>query len=337
MKNKKTILKITILTIILIYSVHLIRNYNENDINLSSNNYIFSSLLKEIDIMSLHVHNNILYAGTPDGLFKVSGSYPDYYMEKVNLDYDLNYIRALYTDNNNNFWIGSENGLLCILPNNNQIIYSEENGLIPDNRINTITQLSDGTIWIGSWSGATQIKENNNIRTINKETGLINNMVNVITEDIYGGIWFGSYNVKNGGITYLKDNEFNYFTTENGLINNNITSYLFIDKDTLWFGSGIYESGGITTFDLSNKTPYIKETLDISDGFAGIKVRSLYKYNKSIFIGSEYDGIAIWNDSKKIYTTDDGLANNEVKSYELYNNLLFFGTRNGLSYKKAKK
>jgi len=337
MNNKKKIIIIAILIIILIYAIYLINSYKENNFKTRNNDKTFSSLSKEIDIMSLHVHNNILYAGTPDGLFKISGIYPNYYMEKIDFDYNLTYIRSLYTDNNNNFWIGSENGLLCILANKTKVFYSKENGLIPDNRINTINQLSDNSIWVGSWSGATQIKENNVIKTINKKNGLIIDMVNVITEDIHGGIWFGSYNVKNGGITYFNDNKFTYFTIENGLKNINTTSYLFIDENTLWFGSGIYESGGITVFDLSKKTPFIKNTLDISNGFAGIKVRSLYKYKENILIGSEYDGIAIWNDLKKVYTAADGLANNEVKSYALYDNLLFLGTRNGLSYKKIEE
>jgi ligand-binding sensor domain-containing protein len=331
MNNKFTLLKKLLFIIFIISIISTILFINKKNEPIPHNN-VFTTFANQIDIMSLGLHNNILYAGTPDGLFKVSGSYPTYNLEKVTLINNLTFIRSIYTDNENNLWIGASNGLLCILPDESEIFYTEENSLIPDNRVNYIIQTSDDSIWVGTWGGAICFKNDGNSKIYTTKNGLLKDMVNVIVEDYNEGIWFASYNVRSGGISYLKNNKFSYYNQDNGLINTNITSFIFKDTNELWFGSGIYESGGITVFELSENIPIIKKTYEKDDGFAGIKVRSLYIDNDTIIIGSEYDGIALWNDSKKIYTIEDGLPNNEVKTFAKYNDILFLGTRSGLCF-----
>lgn len=333
MNKKNTYIKDILIIIFIILSITIIFMTNKKEEKITYNQ-LFTSLPEQIDIMSLHKHNEILYAGTPNGLFKLSGSYPSYKLEKVNLTYDLTFIRSIFTDNKNNLWIGSSNGLLCISPDNKEILYTQESGILPDNRINSITQTSDNSLWVATWGGAACINEDGSSNIYTKENGLLVDMVNIIIEDKSGALWFASYNVRGGGISYLKNSKFHYFIEDNGLANINTTSFLFKDDNTLWIGSGIYESGGITVFSLSNNLPIIKKIIDKNDGLAGMKVRSIYNYNNTIIIGSEYDGITIWDDKKEIYTTYNGLPHNEVKSFEIYDNKLFLGTRAGLCFSK---
>ncbi len=289
----------------------------------------FLAVDRELDIMSLGIHNGLLYAGTPDGLFMVKGNYPDFRLEPVPLKNKLTYIRAIGSIRDQ-LWVGGLEGLVQVSPDGSEVLHTKASGALPDSRVNTIYPAPGGDVWVGTWGGAVCFSENERLPFVTEDTGLIKDMVNVILQDRTGAVWFASYNVRGGGISRLYDGTFTHYTAENGLVNINTTSALFTDENTLWFGSGMYEAGGITVFDVTEDR--LVTSYRMEDGLAGNKVRSLYKTGNTLWIGSEYDGIAVWNDDKKIYTMNDGLTDNEVKCFLQWNELIFLGTKAGLCY-----
>lgn len=308
--------------------------------NTNENNTYFTSLSEKVDVMSIQNHNEMVYVGTTDGLLVVKGNQTNFFLEPVELLYKMSFIRVIYPDRDNNLWIGGNEGLICIKSDNTQILYDQSSGFLPDNRVNTITQASDGSIWIGTWGGAVNLFVSNSSSVFYTESeGLLKNMVNVILEDSIGGIWFASYNVRGGGISYLKNGTFSYFNRDSGLVNINTTSMIIKDETTLWVGGGMFEIGGITVFKQHNNDWTIDSTIEKKEGLAGNKVRSMAKVGDTFYIGSEYDGLAIWKgrDSKEIYTVKNGLPNNEVKCYTLRDNLLFIGTKAGICYLELDK
>lgn len=289
----------------------------------------FIAVDKQLDIMSLGIHQDSLYAGTPDGLFIVTGDFPYFRLEPVPLKNKLTYIRAICSIQGK-LWIGGLEGLVQVDQDGSELLQSKASGALPDNRVNTIYPAPGGDVWVGTWGGAVCFSEKGKLPFVTMKTGLIKDMVNVILKDAAGTVWFASYNVREGGISRFQDGVFTHYTMETGLVNINTTSALFIDEDTLWFGSGMYEAGGITVFDVAESQPV--KTYAMEDGFAGNKVRSLYITGNTLWIGSEYDGIAVWNDQKRIYTIDDGLTDNEVKCFLEWDGLVFLGTKAGLCY-----
>lgn len=292
-------------------------------------NKTFIAVDSQSDIMSLGVHNGLLYAGTPEGLFTVVGDYPDFRLEPVFLKNSLTYIRAICSISDQ-LWVGGFEGLVRIEQDGSEVLHTKATGVLPDNRINTIVPVPGGNVWVGTWGGAVCFTGKGTLPFVTQSSGLMKDMVNVIVQDPAGALWFASYNVREGGISRLQNGAFTHYSVENGLVNSNITSALFTDENTLWFGSGMYEEGGITVFDVTESQ--MVKTYKMEDGFAGNKVRSLYKTGNTLWIASEYDGIAVWNDDKKIYTVKDGLTDNEVKCFSEWNGLIFLGTKAGLCY-----
>ncbi len=67
--------------------------------------------------------------------------------------------------------------------------YSISEGL-PDSRVNSILQDSEGFIWIGTPAGVTKF-DGINLYNYNESDGMGRNGVNCIYEDKAGTLWFG--------------------------------------------------------------------------------------------------------------------------------------------------
>lgn len=325
--KKKLISILTILLFLGLFSLFI--NYNKKG-KIEDN--IFKNEIRKIDVMVLENYNSNLYVGTTKGLFILKEKENNFILEEVKLKIKLTFIRSVFKDSNDNLWVGGNEGLICILKDGREILYDKESGDLPDNRINSIMESSQGNIWIGTWGGAAEINKNGSINIFKKEEGLLVDMVNQIIEDDTKGILFASYNVRSGGISYLKNNKFSYYTDKNGLVNINTTAIIKLEDGSLYVGSGMFDSGGITVLKPQGDNLSVVKIYKIEDGLAGDKVRSIKKIGDTLLIGSEYDGFALWKDdgSKKIYTVDDGLPNNEVKCFSLYMDTLFVGTKEGL-------
>jgi len=285
----------------------------------------FDTLLPNIDIFSLSISGNTLWAGGSNGLFKVNMT--DLSSEKIG---NYKFVRVVLADNDG-VWVGHDDGLTHI--GKSIKTYTEKDGL-PDNRVNAIIIDRNKNIWVGTWGGAAVIN-NKIIKTYSVQNGLLVDMVNAILQDNNGGIWFGSYVAPRGGISILRNEKWQYFTTNDALLHSNISAIIQLKDGSVIAGGGLYTKGGGTRFVLSSGKWVNNLMITKEKGLVGEKIRSLFEDSNSLlWVGSEYDGLTIMKDFKKIkyLTAETGLSNNEVKAIiEDKNNNYWIGTRDGLT------
>lgn len=287
----------------------------------------FDIINQTLDIMTMIEFDELLYLATNEGLYTMDKKGQ---ISSVELIQSLSIIHTLFVGEDHNLYVGGMNGLLVIEPNKTQKYYDSKMEWLPDIRVLSVHGDDKGTLYIGTFGGLGILNLETMTGTVmTEEDGLLVPMVNVITTTRDGSLWLASYNVRAGGITRIKEDNITYY--KDNLASIHITSFLYED-DKLYFGGGVYDAGGMTEFVYKDSDWTIKKLWYYEDGFAGAKVRSLFMQDQQLFIGSEYNGLAKWeDDAKTIYTVQNGLPNDEVKSIIVYKNELYIGTRSGLA------
>lgn len=297
----------------------------------------FISIDESLDIMALEVYKDQLFVGSASGLYVLGGDKDNQRLTMYPLEKSISYIRSLMTDDQGRLWIGSAEGVIVLDRDGHEVYINKENGLLNDNRVNVIYETKNQCIWIGTWGGAVQFNSEFIVeKELTQQTGLLKDMVNAIYEDVNEGVFFASYNVRGGGVTYLNKESFRYFA-EKELANINTTAMLEVDENTLWIGGGMLSEGGLSILKYIDGQWVADTILTKKDGLIGEKVRSLYMDDGTIYIGSEYDGIAVFlrNGDRIYYTQENGLNHNEVKCLKSFEGNLYFGTKQGLCFLKG--
>lgn len=272
----------------------------------------FQIFLPEEDICTIAYDGEILWAAGATGLFRVDTK--TLVTEEVG---DYSYVRSLVFDETG-LWAGTDAGLLHMV-GTQMDIYTAAEGL-PDSRVLCVYPQGDGHFWLGTWGGAVEISWNADLgiqiqNCYTSKNGLLTDNVYVINEDNQQGLWFGSYVAPAGGVSRLKDGQWQYFTTENGLLHANVTAIINRRNQTVAVGSGLYKYGGATILEPQADRFMLRENLTKDNGLAGEKVRSLFEDSQGrLWLGSEYDGLTIL-DGERITILDKqtGLSQNEVK------------------------
>lgn len=298
----------------------------------------------ENEFSAIYEMGDVIWAGGRDGVFQFD-RYNKEVIGKLELDIELTYVRGIVSDNQNRMFIATQNGLVIYEGGKVRHI-TEKNGL-PDNRINSILKDRQGDIWIGTWNGAavysagglekTYVRDGdknagkNADKDTNKDAnkekdndndveGLHNNVVNVLFEDSSGGIWFGSYAVKDGGVSCLKDGSWYSFGLTDGLPNENVTSFYEDGTGGVWCGTGFMNKGGACRFAYVDGKPVIEQVIVKADGLAGEKVRSIFEDSSgNVWFCSEYDGVALFKNQvlsgkSLLLNVKDGLSDPEIKA-----------------------
>jgi ligand-binding sensor domain-containing protein len=285
------------------------------------------------DVQTLFIEGEIVWAGGKDGVWEIDRE-TGTIRNKVSVTPSIQYARALIVDNNATLWIAHYECLTYVLRDGTSTTLTEADGL-PDKRVNFVMNDTAGRIWIGTWSGAA-VLENGLWRKVSQSDGLLDDMVNVILEDSRGCMWFGSAVAPAGGISICyPDNTWQYVTIDEGLLHNNINVLLKRHDSSIMSGGGLYKSGGGARFVWSDGRWVLNNTLSKEeDNLAGEKVRALFEdSNGNLWIGSEYDGLAVINQGRSVLLTkEDGLAHDEIRVFaEDREGNLWIGTRNGIT------
>lgn len=320
-----------ILLIILIISCYYLWKVGEHRAPLVDNNNRFKVFYPEKDFFSLALSGNTLWAGGVDGVYTIDTNTMESSI-MFSKDSSLSFVRAVVCDKKGNVWFGHDKGLSYY--NGKEIKHIKVSDNRQENTILALTEDSQGLIWAGTWGGAL-IFENGILKhKWTKAHGLLDDMVNVIFKDSYGGMWFGSYTAPKGGVSYFSKGTWQYFSIENGLIHNNVNAIFEDNSGDIWIGTGFHNRGAAQRFKNNAGAFKVEQTLSKENGLAGEKVRSLFEDTPGrIWIGSEYDGIAVLSNNKvTVLTKADGLSDNEVK-YMLMDNdgKLWFATCRGIT------
>lgn len=207
------------------------------------------------------------------------------------------FARGLAFDQNNNAWIGTNDGVNVVHQNGEIESFTTENGL-PHNFVMTAISASDGSIWVGTFGGGAARFKDGHISVFDTSNGLLTNKVYVLMEDSRGHIWMsGSY----GGLSLFDGIEITNFTPEDGLPTPGFNALAEDDFGNLWLGDG----GGIYK----------------------IKMQDLYdvKEGKSAFIPSVH------------YTTEDGFPSQTLDvgysstAIKQSNGDILFATNDGIA------
>jgi signal transduction histidine kinase/ligand-binding sensor domain-containing protein/DNA-binding response OmpR family regulator len=258
---------------------------------------------------------------------------------------NLNNIRQLVYDNEDNLWIGTYNGL-GIFNQNKEFIFLQnklnEPGSLSKNSVKTLFKDKKESIWIGTYYGGINIwdKSNTNFKAIQRKsynTGLNYEVVSSI-EKHKDNIYFGT---EGGGLNiYNTSNEnFTYINADNSpkLSNNNIKD-LYLSKDNLmWIGT---LNSGINILNLSTNTfedDFISE--DLKNELKDIGVYSMVGDDQNnMWFGTFGKGLLKYNliDKSIIsYNYNEGLnslSSNLIRTLFLDDkNNLWIGTEKGLN------
>jgi len=211
----------------------------------------------------------------------------------------FNRIRMINQDRLGFVWVGTDDGLLKIDSNTQQIIseyHFSENGQLGDSTIRTMLQDNQGNIWFGTWNSGLQKYDSEFDRIIsykndpeNSET-ISNNTVRSLYLDNSGNLWVGTFN----GLNKLSsesiisgENKFVSYLEKDGLPNSAIYGIAGDVNGKLWLST----NNGLSRFD------------PVSQGFNN-------------------------------YSVDDGLPANEFNGNAVIRSidgLIYFGSVNGVA------
>lgn len=288
----------------------------------------FTYALPGKDIYALDFQGGDVICGGADGLFRVNSET----LETEEIE-GFSYVKAILATEDG-LWIGSDRGVALLGTSER---FTTEKGL-PDNRVLSLFRRRDGAIWIGTWGGAAELRAENGLwklqKTYTAADGLANDMVNVIYEDSFGGMWFGSYVAPRGGVGVLDGGNNQIFTIDSGLPHANVSVIIETSAHSVIVGGGLYTRGGAAEFERVNGQWALKRVVAKTDGLAGEKVRSLYEDSAGrLWFGSEYDGLAVFDGRHRlILNTETGLGHNEVKVIrEGADGSFWIGTNGGLT------
>lgn len=287
------------------------------------------SLNKKLDILSMLVYDGQLYVGSTMGLFKLNDIDE---LEEIELNTRIGFIYALF-ETKQGLLVGGMNGLLLIDREGRETVLTD---MLPDKRVYTINKDLNNHIYVGTFDGLLVMDQG--LEPINHTIELLSTMVNTIGFDSRGNQIMSSYNVRSGGLTIIEGETTTYYDSDSELSTINTTSMEMLE-DSFFIGGGMYETGGFDKFELTDQGYRIVKSYTDEDGLAGPKVRSMLLLNKSLLVGSEYDGFSVLNfdnefvniESYNIYTTKHGLSHNEIKCMVQFDGFVYFGTKAGLS------
>lgn len=231
-----------------IYSGNFLEGINEIDpvsyqmVNFSHSATDSTTLINNFVFSLYYGPSDILWVGTMDGLdhFDVKNKRFSRFKPAI---FRGKFIYDIFQDNQNNFWVCTNNkaGLFRYNPITDSISqFNTKNTkeLAHDNFICHCID-SKGNIWFGSRGGGL-VKfdsEKQQFKTYDKDDGLPNNVVYGILEDKHNYLWLST----NKGISKFnyQTGEFMNFTVDHGLVGNqfNYKSAFKAEDGTMYFGA----------------------------------------------------------------------------------------------------
>jgi ligand-binding sensor domain-containing protein/serine phosphatase RsbU (regulator of sigma subunit) len=244
--------------------------------------------LKNVFVRAINedIQGNI-YVGTITGISKIT---PAGIIEKVNILKEDNVaFTAIISDNKNNLWLASNNGVYKYNGFTYKI-YGEKNGLASNN-LYCAFQDREGNLWFGTEGyGVSKFASEAFVSYTSKDS-LPSEHITAIFQDSKKYMWLG---VKDYGVCQIKNGKIiNYVLNgkhpESSLSDNIVQAICEDEKGRLFFGNKI----GLSVFDGSLfKNYYIK------DGLPNDNIYSIIKdFNNVMWIGTG-DGLASFKDNK---------------------------------------
>lgn len=248
-------------------------------------------------------------------------------------------LQALFVDQQNALWIGTDQGLRRMI--DNKIVAFEDsttdfdvrgicaagedvwavgskgdarhwNGqqlstrlLLPSTpplSVTTLLGTSDGTLWIGTTNGLF-CRTAQGVKLFNESNGLVNDHILALYRSVDGTIWIGT----KGGLARIQGGDIENYGTKDGLSQNAVHSICEDHEGHLWVGT----KHGLNEFVDRRTIPFT-----VNEGLPSNDVGPLLQDRAgTIWIGTTGAGLASY-DGKHVrtLTTKDGLASDTIIS-----------------------
>ena len=226
--------------------------YNRTKNSLSRFNFKTNPLSQNANIITAITNidkNKLCLAGTSGIWVLENGIEKDFYPVGSNKNNEIpcSYINQLFSYQDNEIWLGTDNGLICInLKKRTTLIYQHDElkkESLPNNKILAISKGEDNNLWVSTDAGLCilnrETEQFQNISLADKNN-LSSRLTSCIFQDSRNRIWIGT---TEKGLNVLNDDteEITHFYSnswdKNSLSDNNI-SCIFEDKNkTIWIGT----------------------------------------------------------------------------------------------------
>ncbi|WP_421772974.1 ligand-binding sensor domain-containing protein [Gracilimonas sp.] len=165
---------------------------------------------------------------------------------------EINDVRSIYNDRNNQLWVGTYGGLIKFNPTaGQQQIFGIDDGMVGQ-KIRYITEDADGALWIGTLDGGVSRFKDNRFTNYTTENGLSSNNIRSVYVDEQDSktIWVGT---ENNGLNRIKNGEVTFINTLDGLPDH-IIHWISQDREGwLWMSS----NRGIIKIDKAELNAYL--------------------------------------------------------------------------------
>ena len=277
------------------------------------------------DVQCLAQVDESIWAGGRDGLFvfAVDGS-----AQPVPAPLrGLHFVSALLRESDGGVWVAHEDGM-SYWKSGAVKHFSAQAGAFPGRGLSVLRD-REGTLWAGSERTLARL-EGDVFRPLVMPDSFALSEVDVLYQDHAGALWIGDSSPRSPGLIRRDARGFRLFTQRDGLPHLTINTIMQAGgSSALWVGTGFAGSGGAV---LINNDAW--RTIGRQHGLAGDKVRTIFEDSHGrLWFGSEYDGVALFADSRlAVIDEAGGLAGPEVKAILEYPaDTFWLGTNGGLT------
>ncbi len=279
---------------------------------------------KHLEITSLCViEKGYVLMGTKSGLYQLNLNTGKLVQLYENLY--LGVVSKLFLDSHSNLWICTYSKGLAFIADGNlntpPIFYTQENGILINNRVVDIVEDQDQVFLIANIEGGlVQFnKKNKQVKHYQPDIHNVNSIsskaLTALLKDSQDNIWIGTYN---SGVDFIdrhrkKFEHYQINFRDDGLFNNNIRAMFQDSQGNIWIGTK--EGGGLSKFNRSKGTfkhyiPNPNDPTSLGDDYV-LAIEELDEIH--LMIGTLKNGLEIFN--KKTGT----FSHNTFNSNAIYN------------------
>ncbi len=265
----------------------------------------------------VQAQSGYIWLGTPLGLARFDGVKFKIFnrMNTPALKKDM--ILALYEDQNEVLWIGTDGGGLCSYKNGIWQNYSTQDGL-SDDYVRVITSDWQGNLWVGTDFGLNRLSSDG-FQIYTTENGLYDNIITAITRDSWGNLWVGTMR---GGLANFNEGVFRIYDYDDGLLNIAVTALAADRLGNIWIGT---QEG---LFTISHEDEIVIPVA----GMADLPITTILSDQiDGLWIGTMVDGIMKKEVGSIVnFSIEDGLPDDFIRSLlKDEDGNIWLGTDNG--------
>ncbi len=247
--------------------------------------------------------DNLWFGTTNDGVYKYEGSKFIHFSEQDGISDKK--ISCIYQANNGDLWFGTTNGIYIFNGTEFTHLKIPKTEISTDwlkksfpavnpNEVQSINQDRNGIYWLGTNGAGAYRYDGKNFTNHLSEIGdtmpdgLYHNVIQSITKDTNGNLWFAS--MSNGGVSKFDGKNFVHFGIKDGLSDNMIRTIYTDSKGVIWFGFNGNRKSGLTSYNGKFNT------LSKNDGVCNPSILSIYEDNNgNLWLGSGRNGLCIFD------------------------------------------